>query len=193
MDKQFIFPTQVFRAVYDDAENLRSKIVPLFLQKEKDDTSPIRYTANGYTSYGMSNILDIPDLEDLKTFIDTTVAEAHRDIKLAMNPKLSASWFSVNRKYTYHEAHNHLPDIWSGVYYVQADQDHPGLTLVNKNRHANWPKCGVTELHEANTPQVTCGVETGSLLIFPSYLEHKVEQQMVEKERITIAFNYGVN
>ena len=71
-------------------------------------------------------------------------------------------------------------------------QDHPGLTLVNGNQKANWPKSGITELSESNSPNVTCAALTGSLIIFPSYLLHKVEQQMVDKERITVAFNYGI-
>ena len=32
----------------------------------------------------------------------------------------------------------------------------------------------------------------GDFYIFPSYLLHKVNQQMVDKERITVAFNYGI-
>ena len=32
---------------------------------------------------------------------------------------------------------------------------------------------------------------TGSLIIFPSHLSHKVDQQLVDKERIMVAFNYG--
>ena len=52
IEKQYIFPTQVFRAMYDNAQELQKKIVPEFLAREKSDKSPVRYTANGYTSYG---------------------------------------------------------------------------------------------------------------------------------------------
>ena len=129
--------------------------------------------------------------EDLKNFIDACVQECHNETKLQHKPSLKSSWFSINRRYTYHEEHNHLPDTWSGVYYIQADQDHPGLTLVNPNMKANWPRVNVSELNEANSPNVTCAAITGSLIIFPSHLHHKVEQQMVDKERIMVAFNYG--
>ena len=193
IEKQYIFPVQVFRAVYDNAQELQKKIVPEFLAREKSDESPVRYSANGYTSYGVdSDILNDPLLEDLKGFADLCVQQCHKETKLAGVPKLTNSWFSINRKYTYHEEHNHLPDCWSGVYYVQADQDHPGLTLVNGNQKSNWPKTGITELSEANSPTVTCAALTGSLIIFPSYLWHKVDQQMTDKERITVAFNYGI-
>ena len=191
IEKQFIFPTQVFRAVYDKSQELQRAVMPLLLEKEKKDNSPVRYTANGYTSYGAENILTTAGFEDLKNFIDSAVQECHKETKLQNTPLLKSSWFSINRKYTYHEEHNHLPDTWSGVYYIQADQDHPGLTLVNPNMKANWPRVNVSEINETNSPNVTCAAMTGSLIIFPSHLHHKVEQQMVDKERIMVAFNYG--
>jgi len=174
-------------------KNYKKRWFQNFLQEKKSDQSPVKYSANGYTSFGVSHkILNDPLLNDLKMFIENCVQECHKETNLAGTPILGDSWFSINRKYTYHEEHNHLPDIWSGVYYVQADQDHPGLTLVNGNQKSNWPRSRVTQLSESNTPTLVCAVETGSLLIFPSYLWHKVDQQMVDKERITVAFNYGI-
>ena len=193
LEKQSIFPIQVFRAQFGNAEELRKAVVPELLAKEKSDQQPIKYTANGYTSYGRENILDNLLFEELKQFIDQAVKLCHQETNLLGedNIKLASSWFSINRKYTYHEEHTHLPDVWSGVYYIQSDQDHPGLTLVNPNMKSNWPRVGVKSLTDANSPVVTCQALTGSLIIFPSHLSHKVDQQLVDKERIMVAFNYG--
>ena len=191
IESQFIFPTQVFRAQFDSAQELAKAVVPVLLEQEKNDRTPLKYTANGYTDYGRENLLERPVFKELKDFIDDVVVRCHKQTGLQNEPSLRSSWFSINRKYTYHEEHNHLPDTWSGVYYIQADQDHPGLTLVNPNMKANWPRVNVSELNETNSPNVTCAAMTGSLIIFPSHLHHKVEQQMVDKERIMVAFNYG--
>ena len=191
IESQYIFPTQVFRSQYDSAQELARVVVPTLLDQEKNDKKPLKYTANGYTDYGRENLLERPVFKELKDFIDDVVVRCHKQTGLQNEPSLRSSWFSINRKYTYHEEHNHLPDTWSGVYYIQADQDHPGLTLVNPNMKSNWPRVNVSELNEANSPNVTCAAMTGSLIIFPSHLHHKVEQQMVDKERIMVAFNYG--
>jgi hypothetical protein len=45
IEKQFIFPTQVFRAVYNNSQELQKSVVTELLAKEKTDTSPVRYTA----------------------------------------------------------------------------------------------------------------------------------------------------
>tara|TARA_B100000212_G_scaffold340759_1_gene322177 strand:+ start:2609 stop:3193 length:585 start_codon:yes stop_codon:yes gene_type:complete len=193
IDTQLIFPTKVYRSHFNEAQELQKSVVPTFLEQEKKDPSPVKYSANGYTSYGVnSDVLNMPQLGGLKSFLDTVIDKCHEESKLNGKPKLESSWFSINRKFTYHEEHHHMPSVWSGVYYVQADQDHPGLTLVNTNQKTHWPRTGVTQLTESNSPEVTCVATTGTVIIFPSYLLHKVNQQMVDKERITVAFNYGI-
>jgi uncharacterized protein (TIGR02466 family) len=192
IDSQYIFPTQVFRAQFDSAQELAKAVVPTLLDQEKNDKKPLKYTANGYTDYGRENLLERPVFKELKDFIDDVIVRCHKQTGLQNEPSLRSSWFSINRKYTYHEEHNHLPDTWSGVYYIQADQDHPGLTLVNPNMKSNWPGTyGRAELNDVNSSSVTCAAITGSLIVFPSHLHHKVEQQTVDKERIMVAFNYG--
>ena len=192
IDAQLIFPTKVYRSKYEEAQELQKRLVPLLLEKEKTDPSPVRYSANGYTSYGTGNILDISDLQKLKTFLTDTIFKCHEEAKLEGTPQLESSWFSIMRQHTYHEEHHHMPSVWSGVYYVQADQSHPGLTFVNRNHKTHWPRTGVKELTESNSPEVTCVAETGSVIIFPSHVLHKVHQQTTDKDRIMISFNYGI-
>ena len=74
IEHQLIFPTKVYRTTFEDSQELQKKVVQLFLEIEKKDTSPVRYSANGYTSYGAnSNILSLPELSELKSFIDSIV------------------------------------------------------------------------------------------------------------------------
>ena len=193
IEKQFIFPTQVFRTRFENSQELQRLIVPKFKDIEEKDSSPVRYSANGYTSYGAyTNILLEPELIELKTFIDEAVIRCHEQTQLQGEIKLESSWFSIMRQYTYHEEHHHMPSVWSGVYYVQADNDHPGLTFVNRNSKVHWPRTGINQLTESNSPEVTSPAETGNVIIFPSHVLHKVHQQMVEKERFMISFNYGI-
>ena len=193
IETQLIFPTKVYRSTYEDSLNVQKDIVPYFLSLEEKDKSPVRYSANGYTSYGVnSDILSLPMLTNLKEYIDETIKKCHEESRLDGQPKLESSWFSIMRKHTYHEEHHHMPSVWSGVYYVQADQTHPGLTFVNRNQKTHWPRTGVKELTESNSPEVTCVAQTGSIIIFPSHMLHTVHQQTADKERIMVSFNYGI-
>ena len=47
----------------------------------------------------------------------------------------------------------------------------------------------VVELTAQNTDQVVVRVTNGTLLMFPSYLEHSVDANASEEERISVSFN----
>lgn len=185
-----IFPVPIFRSTFDNAELLQSSVVPIFKDIESKDINPVRYSANGYTSYGKYDIFDLQELAELKTFICNTVYDINQQVGINSAIELKGGWFSINRQYSYHEMHNHVPDIWSGVYYVQASRTDAALTFANKNLESNWPYTSSANSNYTSSV-VNCAVETGVLYIFPSYLNHKVDQQMEDNERITVSFNFG--
>ena len=78
IEHQLIFPTQVFRAQYQPADELQRTVVPILLEQEKNDQKPLKYTANGYTDYGRENLLERPVFKDLKEFIDDVVVRCHK-------------------------------------------------------------------------------------------------------------------
>jgi len=187
-----LFPVPLFKTEYQD-QTLCSNLTQKFLEIEKDDKNPAEYCLAGYTSFGRDdNVLFWEECADLLDFIGNSVASCHNHVGLAGNVVHAGSWFSINRKHAFHERHNHIPHTWSGVYYLQSaeDQDAP-LTFINKNFDNNWPYC--TKYggeYIASSGKVF--VNTGDLGIFPSYLEQKVDEQIADTERITIAFNSDV-
>ena len=182
---------------FDLAEVLRKEMVPFFKDIEVTDTRSQdgKYPSGSYTSFfNNEDIIGLPQLDILRNFIKETVQDMHQSVGLAGELKFTNSWFSINRKHSYHETHNHCPDIWSGVYYLQADPNDATISFINNNLvNSGWPYAAfkVTNTDHV-TSQVNCPVSTGLLLVFPSYLQHKVNQQEVDSERITIAFNMSV-
>jgi uncharacterized protein (TIGR02466 family) len=88
-----------------------------------------------------------------------------------------------------HRANSHPNNFLSGVYYVQT---HPGTDTINFHDPRNQTSIirpPVVELTGENTDQVVVRVKNGTLLIFPSYLQHSVDANMSEEERISISFN----
>jgi hypothetical protein len=47
----------------------------------------------------------------------------------------------------------------------------------------------VVELTAENTDQVVVRVKDGTMLVFPSYLQHSVDASASEAERISLSFN----
>jgi uncharacterized protein (TIGR02466 family) len=138
-----------------------------------------------------SSLFKEPCLQDLAKFVHSAVTTVHTHTGLAGELNFTQSWANINRKYSYHEQHHHCPNIWSGVYYVQARDNDATICFVNSNIiNSSWPyKADKIYNNDLNSSQTVCRVNSGMLLIFPSYLQHKVSQHMSDNERISIAFN----
>jgi uncharacterized protein (TIGR02466 family) len=103
--------------------------------------------------------------------------------------EITGCWATVLAKGAMHKAHSHPNNFLSGVYYVRT---HPGTDTINfhdPRNQAGIIRPPVVELTADNTDQVVVTVKNGTLLIFPAYLQHSVDANMSEKERISISFN----
>ena len=181
---------------YDNAEEFKEKIIPDFYNYEKNNpVTGTKYSDQGYTSFFTDNqniLATNKNCNDLLKFINEQMNEFHNLMELQGTPFLQNSWFSINRKHSYHERHNHLPCIYSGVYYVQAQEDDASLFFVNENLDNNWPYIGKKNSNNFNEQSVSVMSRTGILWLFPSFAWHKVSEQLTDNERISIAFNFGV-
>jgi uncharacterized protein (TIGR02466 family) len=190
-----LFVQSVYRASYEHAEQLKETIIPLF--KEFESNNPLdnkEYTSGSYTSYSKTpDVFDTfnNELSDLKNWICQKVHEIHQGNNIDYPISMKGSWFSINRKYSYHEQHNHIPHVWSGVYYVQSDFDKDAkITFCSPNNLIRWPYRSLASYNEETSLETTMHSSTGSMWIFPSFLEHKVLQHMSDNERVSIAFNF---
>ena len=99
--------------------------------------------------------------------------------------------------------HSHSPDQFSFVHFLQYDSKvHNPLTFVNpqlnmiKYLHGVHPilRDGINEYEELTTfkEEYSPEISEGSIIIFPSYLEHYVRQSISNQLRITVAFNFNI-
>ena len=103
--------------------------------------------------------------------------------------EITGCWANVLAKGAAHKAHSHPNNFLSGVYYVRT---HPGTDTLNfhdPRNQAGVIRPPVVELTAENTDQVVVRVKNGTLLVFPSYLQHSVDANVSEEERISISFN----
>lgn len=194
MEKIFLFPCPLFKFDYQNSFRDLNLFVKKIKDIEKQDFNDIslKYTHGSYTSfYSLENIINEQEFTDLKSFIENAVSDVHRQSGLGGELEFTRSWANINRKYSYHEEHHHCPNIWSGVYYVQAADNDATISFMNMNiLNSSWPyKAKKLYQNDINSSQTVCKASTGMLLIFPSYLRHKVDQHMSDNERISIAFN----
>jgi uncharacterized protein (TIGR02466 family) len=103
--------------------------------------------------------------------------------------EITACWATVLAKGAAHKIHSHPNNFLSGVYYVCTP---PGADTINFHDPRSQTaviRPPVVELTADNTDQVVVKVRNGTLLMFPSFLEHSVDANLSEEERISVSFN----
>jgi uncharacterized protein (TIGR02466 family) len=130
------------------------------------------------------------DFQDLVGCVNDGVASILRFLRVGDSQiTITGCWATVLAHGAAHKAHSHPNNYLSGVYYVCT---HAGADTINF--HDPRPQAGVirppvVELTAENIDQVVIRVHDGTLLIFPSYLEHSVDANTSDEERISVSFN----
>ena len=144
-------------------------------------------------------ILDRPEFKSMKDVVFSHVKKYEKDVcgfKSSLSFKLTESWYKETVPGDDHIDHNHPNSMLSGVVYLnvpKGNTHHEGLNLIHvENR-------GVFKHHDFrydytptkyNQISTFIPVETGDIVLFPSYLYHFVSRNESENEsRRIISFN----
>jgi len=102
---------------------------------------------------------------------------------LAGNIEVQEMWANVNYKYSYNAGHTHS-GILSGAFYLQVPPNSGDLILMNPAVRSDTSVLR-TKDYNIKPEKLLC-------VLFPSWLEHYVEQSLSDEERISISFNIGI-
>ena len=100
------------------------------------------------------------------------------------------SWCNINKKGNYNDLHDHnacASSFLSGVFYVNAPENCGNIRFYD-------PRFGLTSAadlwyYKGGTNHIHFTPKNNLLLIFPSWLQHLVEPNNSNEDRISISFN----
>ncbi len=103
--------------------------------------------------------------------------------------EITACWANMSPRGAGHRIHSHPNNFLSGVYYAKTQEGADTINFHDPRIQTGVIRPPVTELTAENADQVVVKVKTGTLLIFPAWLQHSVDANESEKERISVSFN----
>lgn len=160
-----------------------------FSEQEKQCFKSTQWIKNtGNLRSADSHILDLPELDKIKTFIlqllDTyidQIIQPKHDVRAC----LTQSWLNKTEKGQFHHLHNHQNSFLSGVLYIETHDDAIVFSQTERKLFSLPPR----EVTNLNAENFTYRPSVGEVLIFPSYFWHRVEVKQTEGSRISLAFN----
>jgi len=131
--------------------------------------------------------------DQMKRHVQAFLNHFRTEDRRKTDPFRLEGWINVNRPGDYNVLHCHPGCFLSATYYVKVPPDMRGGEIVF--RDPRGPAVAMYETPGIELPWVGNGmglpfsVRTSHLVMFPSWLEHRVEPFEGSGERISIAFN----
>tara|TARA_R110002020_G_scaffold391137_3_gene601548 strand:- start:1485 stop:2105 length:621 start_codon:yes stop_codon:yes gene_type:complete len=104
---------------------------------------------------------------------------------------ITQSWLNYNESNTHHHEHWHTNSYISGVLYIKANENLDFIRFLNP-RYSFFEFSNKNNFNVFNSGIWDFPVKSGSIILFPSYLRHSVENNSSDYERISLAFNVFV-
>ena len=103
---------------------------------------------------------------------------------------ITTSWLTRTKEGQSSNFHNHKNSFWSGVYYYDDyDGDVADIQFTNPLSIYNQYELNIVNPNIANSNLSYITPSANSLLLFPSYLSHRIAEHQSKKIRRSLAFN----
>lgn len=187
---EFWFPQQIIVSQDLKFEKVKNKFTNYCKKNQKEDFKGRSYSnCLGWQSKDISSKDFV--FEYLQEFINQSLSSQF-SLKPNTNIRIDNFWINISNKYASNDYHVHNGSHYSGCLYVQCGKQSGNIKInPNLNYNTDWMNF-LTEDYK-NTyhihPSVEIHPKEGMMIMFPSYLMHKVNNNLENIERISIAFN----
>ena len=180
MKRHHLFYSPVIETELDlDYTDLTNKI----LKESETESSRVYSNRGGWQSEDKFMFRDSlrPYLDEIDRHVNQTCAEFYD-----FNFRFHNCWVNINERGNYNVAHKHTACELTGVLWIQAPKDSGDIVFFHPSDHSVIP-----EIYDDLSLTWNFTPSQGSVLLFPSYLTHFVEESCSDDRRISISFNYG--
>lgn len=187
---QPLFPSMVWTTLFDDRETLNPKLLALAQQMRQQDQKGVdKSNLKGWQSD--NNLQTLPAFDEINLRILQVcqrIAES-----LHFKPGLAfyhQAWVNISPPGASNRIHYHPNCHFSGVYYISLKAPECGSIYFRDPRVASrmmtYPIEKVTEF---TTEEVMMPPEEGRMYVFPGWMDHGVEENKSDQDRVGISFN----
>jgi len=188
------FSTPVWIDQINNFESINSELKNyIYQEQEKNPGGVKKSNFNGWHS----ETFDLKN-QNLKNFIN----EISKNIGAAVNDmgwdlesqivKITNMWAIINKNKAFNERHHHGNSALSAAYYVKAESNAGNIVFFDPRQANVFHHPSAKKANDLNGQIKSITPKAGTLVLFPSYLEHKVEENLSDEERIVVSFNVSL-
>jgi uncharacterized protein (TIGR02466 family) len=135
-----------------------------------------------------------PEFEKFKAILNIKFKNVFEqygyDIENKYDVQISYFWANINNAGHSNNTHAHLQSFLSGVFYVTVPENSGRICFIRDYKESSLiSQYGNPIQNELNFSSYAYQPKGGQLIIFPSWLPHRVEPNQSNDKRISIAFD----
>ena len=189
-----LFPTPVWTIQLENYKNINEEMHDYIKSKQKNDQIGInKSNIKGWHSKDFN--LNDKEPQNFITFILSSIEQIMNDMnweKEKQTAKINNMWAIINTGGSTNLRHQHGNSTISGAYYVRAPIDSGDIVFYDPRPAPVYSHPNVVSPNVLNAQVNGISPKEGALVLFPSYLDHSVNENKSNKERIVISFNIKI-
>ena len=193
-DMHLFFSTPVWIKQLNNFENINDELKSYIYQARKENPDGVKKSnVNGWHSQGFD--LKNQSLKNFITEISNNIGSAIKDMNWDLETqtaRITNMWAIINKDRAFNERHHHGNSSLSAAYYVKAEKNAGDLIFFDPRQANVFHHPTSKEANSLNCQVQSVTPRAGTLVLFPSYLEHKVAENLSNEERIVVSFNVSL-
>ena len=189
-----LFPTPVWTINLESYEKINEQMYNYIKSNKKIDEKGIsKSNVKGWRSNDFN--LNDKDPQNFIAFILPVIENVMNDMnwdKEKQTAKISNMWAIINTGGSANLRHQHGNSTISGAYYVRAPINCGDIVFYDPRPAPVYSHPNALNPNFLNAQVNGITPKEGSLILFPSYLDHSVNENQSNEERIVISFNIKI-
>ena len=196
MDKpNLLFPTPIWTTQLENFSNVNEEMYNFIKESQMKDQEGIKKSNNkGWHSknFNMQETEPRNFIKNISPSIEKVMTDMNWD-KEKQSVKISNMWAIINTGGSTNSKHQHGNSTISAAYYVRAPENCGDIVFYDPRPAPvfYYPMALGSNLLNAQVNNIT--PKEGALILFPSYLDHSVNENLSNDERIVISFNVTIH
>ena len=190
-----LFPTPIWTFSLDNYNKINEEMYSFIKAEQiKDQKGINKSNVKGWHSKDFN--LKENEPQNFINFISPSIEQVMTDMnweKEKQTIKITSMWAIINKGGSTNLRHQHGNSTISGAYYVRAPQNCGEIVFYDPRPAPvySYPKAISSNLLNAQVNGIS--PKEGALILFPSYVDHSVNENKSNEERIVISFNITIS
>ncbi len=189
------FPTPVWAIQLENYKLVNEEMYNYIkIQQKIDGVGINKSNIKGWHSKDF--ILSEKEPQNFISFISSSIEQVMIDMnwdKEKQLAKIDNMWAIVNIGGSANLRHQHGNSTISGAYYVRAPENCGDIVFYDPRPAPVYSYPNAKQPNSLNAQVNSISPKEGALVLFPSYLDHSVNENLSKNERIVISFNIRIS